>query len=394
MENEVGHLILNTIDQLRKRKARPDLDRICHMLQRNYGLNSSIVQTELDKLIVEDRVIKVDYKGNTSYRNAAKWSKARHREYIQSMTMEIKKEPDFKPIKKGPGRPRKYPLPEGAERPPEKRGRPARKKKRLKKNYGLSLEIPEMPDSTIQEDVCVFCAHPSQNKNGILESLLCCKDCKVKAHPSCMDYTPELAARSRMGPWQCIYCKSCAVCNGSGNGETMLICDACDRGYHMGCHTPVVMEKPIGVWMCNVCNENKNKDISMHKLVIKKEVNSTNHNNIDTSGLPTPCDSPVPDDICQDWNGNIDSTTNKQYPHIVPDPKDWSIDDVEKFFLSIGFADQAPAFKEQEIDGKSLLLLKRSDVLTGLSIKLGPALKIYNHVKRLQTGLSDENINL
>lgn len=394
MENEVGHLILNTIDQLRKRKARPDLDRICHMLQRNYGLNSSIVQTELDKLIVEDRVIKVDYKGNTSYRNAAKWSKLRHREFYQSLTMDIKKEPDFKPIKKGPGRPRKYPLPEGAERPPEKRVKPAKKKKRLKKSYGLCLDISEMPDSTVHNDVCVFCAYPSRNKNGVLELLLCCKDCKVKAHPSCMEYTPELAARSRMGPWQCMYCKSCAVCNGSGNGDTMLICDACDRGYHMGCHTPVVLEKPIGVWMCSVCSENNNKDTGMHKIIIKSKDMHSNHNNIDTSGLPTPCDSPVPDDICQDWNGNTDSTINKQYPHIVPDPKDWSIDDVENFFLSIGFVDQAPAFKEQEIDGKSLLLLKRSDVLTGLSIKLGPALKIYNHVKRLQTGLSDENINL
>lgn len=39
----------------------------------------------------------------------------------------------------------------------------------------------------------------------------------------------------------------------------------------------------------------------------------------------------------------------------------------------------------QEIDGQSLLLLKRSDVLQGLSLKLGPALKIYTHVMRLQT---------
>lgn len=38
----------------------------------------------------------------------------------------------------------------------------------------------------------------------------------------------------------------------------------------------------------------------------------------------------------------------------------------------------------QEIDGKSLLLMKRSDVLTGLSIKLGPALKIHRHVQHLQ----------
>nr|XP_044994553.1 sterile alpha motif domain-containing protein 13 isoform X3 [Jaculus jaculus] len=41
---------------------------------------------------------------------------------------------------------------------------------------------------------------------------------------------------------------------------------------------------------------------------------------------------------------------------------------------------------EKEIDGKSLLLMTRNDVLTGLQLKLGPALKIYEyHVKPLQT---------
>lgn len=45
-----------------------------------------------------------------------------------------------------------------------------------------------------------------------------------------------------------------------------------------------------------------------------------------------------------------------------------------------------PLPTQQEIDGKSLLLMTRNDVLTGLSIKLGPALKIYEyHVKPLQT---------
>lgn len=43
------------------------------------------------------------------------------------------------------------------------------------------------------------------------------------------------------------------------------------------------------------------------------------------------------------------------------------------------------AFIWQEIDGKSLLLMRRSDVLSGLSLKLGHALKIYVYVQRLQT---------
>ncbi|XP_071073266.1 sterile alpha motif domain-containing protein 13 [Dasypus novemcinctus] len=69
-----------------------------------------------------------------------------------------------------------------------------------------------------------------------------------------------------------------------------------------------------------------------------------------------------------------------------PDPADWAVVDVVNYFRTAGFEEQASAFQEQEIDGKSLLLMTRNDVLTGLQLKLGPALKIYEyHVKPLQT---------
>ncbi|XP_040843292.1 sterile alpha motif domain-containing protein 13 isoform X3 [Ochotona curzoniae] len=69
-----------------------------------------------------------------------------------------------------------------------------------------------------------------------------------------------------------------------------------------------------------------------------------------------------------------------------PDPADWAVMDVVNYFRTAGFEEQASVFQEQEIDGKSLLLMTRNDVLTGLQLKLGPALKIYEyHVKPLQT---------
>ena len=67
--------ILETIDQLRKRKARPDLERICHMVERKHGLSSPEIEADLGRLVETEVVIKVDYKGSTSYRNAAKWRK-------------------------------------------------------------------------------------------------------------------------------------------------------------------------------------------------------------------------------------------------------------------------------------------------------------------------------
>ncbi|XP_064355450.1 sterile alpha motif domain-containing protein 1-like [Dromaius novaehollandiae] len=74
------------------------------------------------------------------------------------------------------------------------------------------------------------------------------------------------------------------------------------------------------------------------------------------------------------------------------DPVEWTVRDVVDYFTEAGFPEQATAFQEQEIDGKSLLLMQRADVLTGLSIRLGPALKIYEyHVKLLQRSHFEED---
>ena len=39
----------------------------------------------------------------------------------------------------------------------------------------------------------------------------------ISAHPSCMDYSEELAVKARNSPWQCMDCKVCYVCEGSGD---------------------------------------------------------------------------------------------------------------------------------------------------------------------------------
>ncbi|KPP80026.1 hypothetical protein Z043_100358 [Scleropages formosus] len=64
--------ILETIDSLRSRKARPDLERICRMVRRRHGSEPDQTRSELEKLIQEQAVLKVNYKGSVSYRNAAK----------------------------------------------------------------------------------------------------------------------------------------------------------------------------------------------------------------------------------------------------------------------------------------------------------------------------------
>lgn len=538
-------IVLETIDQLRKRKARPDFERICHMLYRRHGLTKAEVQEELDLLVDAEAVIKVDYKGNTSYRNAAKWvrfnkslssdtgaaaaaaatavavgcagpqattfkvsraigdavrdlwfagnqagdpdaggvSVVELDAYLQSrdfkctkgaLELGIEKElasgrlvrlpcGKFAPSEaekqraakaaavqktQSPAKPRVAkplqppalqhhpcenngapmtpvgatpPLPgpaatsnetNGLMRAPTppmgktsaalplssppgaKRARPLSKRKRIKKTHGPdfleNLDSPTMDVTEFFEEdephcfVCYLSVPPTSND---YKSLLVCRDCNTKAHPSCLNYSPELAAAARLSTWQCVDCKTCSGCNTSADNEELIICDGCDRAYHMVCHRPKLTHRPQRKWLCKACCEGAKKPPGVK---IKTEVDNS-------VGLPTPCDSPVPEEELRGFD--IEQTDLSayyialdKYPDVIPDAKDWSVEEVEKFLVHIGFPEQAAAFRDQEIDGRSLLLLKRSDVLTGLSLKLGPALKIYNHIKRLQTGLPNGHL--
>uniref|UniRef100_A0A9J8CFY2 Sterile alpha motif domain containing 13 n=1 Tax=Cyprinus carpio carpio TaxID=630221 RepID=A0A9J8CFY2_CYPCA len=124
-------------------------------------------------------------------------------------------------------------------------------------------------------------------------------------------------------------------------------------------------------------------------------------------------------------NGSVDTKSSVENGQLS-DPAHWAVADVVNYFKATGFEEQANAFQDQkcsdilslhfsqtflersdprfstkrmysnnmEIDGKSLLLMTRNDVLTGLSIKLGPALKIYEyHVKPLQTQHLKSNVS-
>ncbi|CAH8582260.1 unnamed protein product [Schistosoma margrebowiei] len=59
--------------------------------------------------------------------------------------------------------------------------------------------------------ICYCCGGPPTCE----ESFLLCKDCGLNAHPTCLDYWPELTERAHQSPWQCSDCKTCTICNSS-----------------------------------------------------------------------------------------------------------------------------------------------------------------------------------
>uniref|UniRef100_A0A1I8JC79 SAM domain-containing protein n=1 Tax=Macrostomum lignano TaxID=282301 RepID=A0A1I8JC79_9PLAT len=66
------------------------------------------------------------------------------------------------------------------------------------------------------------------------------------------------------------------------------------------------------------------------------------------------------------------------------DASAWTIEEVADWLRARGFAEAAAAFRTQEIDGEALMLLRRGDVLACLGLRLGPAVKLFQCVCRLQ----------
>ena len=93
-----------------------------------------------------------------------------------------------------------------------------------------------------------------------------------------MDYSEKLIRQIyQLGRWQCSNCKPCQICRetnedvshlleffslnlkltitfpSSASQDAMIFCDGCDRGYHMACHRPPVLERPSSKWECAHC---------------------------------------------------------------------------------------------------------------------------------------------
>ncbi|XP_063611884.1 sterile alpha motif domain-containing protein 1-like [Penaeus indicus] len=253
--------------------------------------------------------------------------------------------------------------------PSSSRGRtPSRRNKRAKKVFDPSeggLGVPGRKKAVYRCDVC----YQTVNQHSVQEDLLVCHRCSARAHPSCMGYSAELAVRSRLGPWTCMDCKHCAICNMDHNIGTLIFCDECDRAYHLTCHQPPLSEQLQGSWICYACSP------------------QSAQNSYDClPGLPMPRDSPVPDDESRGSSGSWD---NNIYDPEIPNVTHWTVDQIIEYFDEKGFKSFSDVFREQDIDGTALLMLTRSDVLMGLNLKLGPALKIYRQIRILQTRLTN-----
>ncbi|KAI6656422.1 Histone acetyltransferase KAT6B isoform X3 [Oopsacas minuta] len=121
------------------------------------------------------------------------------------------------------------------------------------KKFKLYSRGPVKPNQ-----LCSFCLCTAEdNKHHQHEDLLSCHLCGNSGHPSCLKYSQKLVAKIRAEEWQCLDCKMCALCSvrdkAVSTSNKLLICDSCDKGYHMDCLEPPLFEMPRGKWYCYMC---------------------------------------------------------------------------------------------------------------------------------------------
>lgn len=263
--------IIQAIGKVKGQKQRPSEDRISHILETVYGLDPQIALEQLELCVKTGKVLKVVFKDKASYKDPAKVP--RH------VRGSIQKPVDFtefiKEALENIGDENGCTLPQIGNYVTQHHAAvldsPSDTQTRLKESLkrGLASEafikegrfyrLPTLPKASRRKKVdasifCGFCQGTAQcNKDGEEEELISCADCGNSGHPSCLKYSPQLTARIKQEPWQCIECKVCSVCQDAGNADNLLFCDACDKGFHMECLSPPMTETPTGSWVCSGC---------------------------------------------------------------------------------------------------------------------------------------------
>ncbi|XP_072420177.1 sterile alpha motif domain-containing protein 1-like isoform X2 [Chiloscyllium punctatum] len=445
-EAECRQWILDTIDSLRSRKARPDLERICKMVQRRHGLAPSRTRRQLDRLLRSRTVLRVSYKGSHSYRIAAQWQpgaghgreREREREQPQPQPQPQTRTVLTRARLRG-AREQQQQQQQLLRRPagrrrvvPETGTSSERKKTRRSKEADLTDEGTD-DDASVEDQELWDQAFDGPNmEQSIADSVS--EDHNTKETPDKLPQgcpTEEIAEELSTGKLAetsldverspsyhpTIECKDVIDAEMMLNAEDLKTMQ--ERLSSDDARDTVSSEEPAAIQedyseersqeTCTIRGESELEPVPSEQLRPElsdsgegsQQMEDRHHNECDqltcqqgvakmtevpevsgASCLLTPSASPI--DMIPEEHGPTDRSLLEENGKPV-DPTEWSIADVVNYFKEAGFPEQAVAFEDQEIDGKSLLLMKRNDVLTGLAIKLGPALKIYEyHIKVLQ----------
>ncbi|KAG7312492.1 hypothetical protein JYU34_002011 [Plutella xylostella] len=268
--------ILEAIQKIRSQKQRPSVERICHAIRQHHNYHEDVVAARLEAAVRDGAVLKVYNKGQSSYKDPGG---------LQSKTLRIAADADVsravaravrelgerdgsglgaieRHLRHGytlavdPGVDVKTVLRSAAKRGVT-RGllvncgglykstnvpltSTEKTPKKVKDSVEKQKEVVGVP-------VCAECLGTNeQNKSGEAEALICCRQCKSYAHPSCVDILDHITQTTLKAlRWSCGCGARCAC----GAGGWAARCAGCPAARHPRCGALP--------WRCQPCTERR-----------------------------------------------------------------------------------------------------------------------------------------
>ena len=255
-----------------------------------YGVSPDVSMSVLEKAVTSNRIVKLINKGLPSYRDPDTLSISRGVLNTADLNRMIKKSILKINLEGATLREieaqicSEYGLVQSGEVTDQLKSAVAKQLEQgFLEKHGRQLRVPVFPMEVFPEPkvkpsaICSFCLGTAErNRHEKQEDLLSCHECGNSGHPSCLQYSPALVTRIKAEPWLCLECKKCMSCDQAANADDLLICDSCDKGFHMDCLEPPLNQLPEGRWICPICvpppnrRRGMNKSSSSHFLTPKR----------------------------------------------------------------------------------------------------------------------------
>ncbi|XP_025405178.1 uncharacterized protein LOC112679542 isoform X2 [Sipha flava] len=276
-------------------------------------------------------------------------------------------------------------------------------------------------------DDCFMC-----NTIGDINDIIDCPICLIKVHKDCLVIKePMWKFKLDLCPWLCESCRQfhCCQCLKSETDSEFLSCITCKVGLHSNCIEscrikPLETIRNLGIFVCIPCltlatdrlpeeeeeeeEEERWHEIEMEEIdekAVEEEEEEENERVLDESDeekfekeeveeeseeeiefVNTSSDENNMEDndnnsINSDKSYNSSIDYEKEFTEVpnvnIPNVTRWN-----KYQVYEYLADRLP---KEEIDGRALQLLRRSDITLHMGLKLGHAMKLYKQVRILQT---------
>uniref|UniRef100_A0A1Q3F1R9 Putative sterile alpha motif protein n=1 Tax=Culex tarsalis TaxID=7177 RepID=A0A1Q3F1R9_CULTA len=290
---------------------------------------------------------------------------------------------------------------------------------------GVGRVATSTPTSPVRN--CDMCHKVEQLRRGF--KLIDCSICAFRAHSKCLRAHPMYSKFPIQLNFRCFQCIECVVCGKSLRGGKLLFCCDCQNAFHQNCHGPPESAESgtssSRSWVCKQCSPRPEKNRSQSSDHDQDEEEeeapakeapavapaapgdehfagfSDNEIRKDSLSLSDGATANESNDLAASIKEEVDvdhvaengiATERKQQldPRLdsFENVQNWTCDDVYRYFKH-HFPDYAHLFREQEIDGPSLVLMRKSDVLSGFGLKLGPAITLYQRIVMMQNNDPD-----